>query len=299
MSNKAITWAYAQTGMKSGAKFVLVALADMADSANSCYPGVPELVSMTEMGASTVKKHLDVLIAGGWITRERRHRKDGSRTSNRYYLTMVTFQVDVPPDSDAGPEEDEPRAPEGTGDATSAPEIQEPDSGSWIPEANVSNLGGLSLDLSDPMSRIWGGILEPPVNPQIKDLKNSLSPADSEPSIEEWFERFWVAYPRHKNKKTAAAKFVIAARKTSPAVLVAAAIAFRDDPARNPDPQFNPYASTWLHQERWNDEPEPVVATPRKLTNVELNMLTFQKQYGGNDGPQADQRALESRIAHR
>jgi DNA-binding transcriptional ArsR family regulator len=88
MSNKAITWAYGQHGIKSGTKFVLVALADMADQQHSCYPSKAQLSDMTELSQSVVDEHLKKLRATGHITVEERRRRDGGTGSNRYYLQL-------------------------------------------------------------------------------------------------------------------------------------------------------------------------------------------------------------------
>ena len=88
MSNRAITWAYEQD-LASGAKFVLVALADGASNEDyTCYPGQETLARMTGQGARSVRRHLAELEAAGLIVRERRNRKNGSRTSDRYTLKV-------------------------------------------------------------------------------------------------------------------------------------------------------------------------------------------------------------------
>lgn len=70
------------------------------------------------------------------------------------------------------------------------------------------------------------------------------------------FDRFWSVYPR-KTAIGAARKAWPKALKTADAdAIVAGAIRYRDDPNR--DPSFTAHASTWLNQERWNDDPLPV-----------------------------------------
>lgn len=273
MSNRAITWAYARMNLKTGPKFVLVALADLADQDHSCFPGVAQLAEMTGAGESTVKAHLDVLFQAGYITRERRHRKDGSRTSNRYYLAVDAVVV--------------------------APEIQEPDSGPSSLD-QVQNPDGLSPESRRPKSEIWGGILEPPVNPQ-KEPKaltpNPLPLIHPGFTIDQFFEQFWQWYPRHEAKKPAREKFTIAARKVPPAQLVAAAIRYRDDPNRNQDPKLIPYASTWLHQERWADEIAAPATPPPKLSNAQKALaLAEEIRKGEHDAEIGTDRILGARV---
>lgn len=100
MSNEAITWAYAQP-ITTGAKFVLVALADMADEAHSCYPGQAKLAAMTGQGVRTVRRQLLELEVGGFLSRGRRFDAAGHRTSDRYVLPVgkeiPTGQIDRRP----------------------------------------------------------------------------------------------------------------------------------------------------------------------------------------------------------
>lgn len=95
MSNEALTWAFSREGIKAGPKFVLVSLADYADEAGSCYPSVPKISRRTGYSQSAVRVHLDTLIANDLMHEERRHRSDGSRSSNRYILHLA-------PDSGGG-----------------------------------------------------------------------------------------------------------------------------------------------------------------------------------------------------
>jgi len=100
MSNKAITWAYAQTGTEKLEKFVLVALADMADQDASCYPTNKTLSAMTGLawnaktGKGAVTGHIASLLRKGYITKEERRRRDGGQGSNRYYLQLDRVEDD-------------------------------------------------------------------------------------------------------------------------------------------------------------------------------------------------------------
>jgi hypothetical protein len=107
MSNRALTWAFEQAVEPAGAKFVLVALADGAgDEDYSCISGQERLARMTGQGVRTVRRHLDDLERAGLIVRERRKRKDGSRTSDRCFL-----QVGDPKYPDCPVVDDEPDTP--------------------------------------------------------------------------------------------------------------------------------------------------------------------------------------------
>lgn len=75
-----MTWAWGAV-LEPGPKFVLVALGDHAADHSgedwTCFPSLKRLTDMTGMSASTVKRHLAALEAGGWISRVRRRRADG------------------------------------------------------------------------------------------------------------------------------------------------------------------------------------------------------------------------------
>ena len=55
---EAMVWAFDQRLGDAGAKFVLVTLADMANGDCVCWPSVNELAKRTDMGESTVRRHL-------------------------------------------------------------------------------------------------------------------------------------------------------------------------------------------------------------------------------------------------
>lgn len=88
MSNSAITWAWKQK-VASGEKLVLVALADYAHpETHECWPGQNSISEMTGVSKRSVVRHLQALEALGLISRQRRHRQDGSRTSDCYVMNV-------------------------------------------------------------------------------------------------------------------------------------------------------------------------------------------------------------------
>lgn len=96
VSNKATSWAQSQTVGHTGAKFVLLVLADYADQEWSCFPSVKNLMAITEMGESSVRKALALLNAGGYIRVYGRKRTDGSQRSSRYQLLESGDQTPEP-----------------------------------------------------------------------------------------------------------------------------------------------------------------------------------------------------------
>lgn len=89
MSYKATGWAY-DLPLRGSAKPVLVALADFADEAGSCYPGQERLAQMTGLNERTIRRALTRLETLGLIRRERRTDARGHRKSDRYYLAIGT-----------------------------------------------------------------------------------------------------------------------------------------------------------------------------------------------------------------
>ena len=87
MSNKALHWAW-NLDLKTTDKFVLVALADMADESHSCFPGQQTLAQMVGASETTVRRSISRLSEMGLLTREERRNKSGYKTSDRYFLQL-------------------------------------------------------------------------------------------------------------------------------------------------------------------------------------------------------------------
>jgi pyocin large subunit-like protein len=85
MSHSATNWAW-QQDIPSSQKFVLVALADMADSQESCYPGQERIAQMTNVSLDTVQRAITALEKLGLLSRTARRNETGYRTSDRYQL---------------------------------------------------------------------------------------------------------------------------------------------------------------------------------------------------------------------
>ncbi|QWT24961.1 helix-turn-helix domain-containing protein [Subtercola sp. PAMC28395] len=92
MSYKATNWAY-DLPLTGSAKGVLVALADMADEENSCYPGQKKLADMTGRSQKTIERALKYLESVGLLERIHRHSANGWRTSDRYLLKLDVTEI--------------------------------------------------------------------------------------------------------------------------------------------------------------------------------------------------------------
>ena len=101
--------------------------------------------------------------------------------------------------------------------------------------------------------------------PQINNEKNQKTKQQKHaPAVPEWepemFERFWRAYPRHEDRKTAAAEW----DKLRPDLKLMRAMSSALDRAKTTDEWRRgvgiPYACRWLSKQRWLDEPNDLIA---------------------------------------
>jgi hypothetical protein len=69
------------------------------------------------------------------------------------------------------------------------------------------------------------------------------------------FIEFWNAYPRKLDKAAAFRAFKSALKRTKFEDILAGVIAYRNDPARNPD--FTKYPATWLNSDAWENAASP------------------------------------------
>ncbi|MFC5791985.1 hypothetical protein EDM22_12295 [Agromyces tardus] len=67
------------------------------------------------------------------------------------------------------------------------------------------------------------------------------------------FDEFYAIWPKKVNKPAARRAWDKAVTKCPAEEILAAAVAYRDNPGL-PEEQFIPYPATWLNGERWNDD---------------------------------------------
>lgn len=224
MSNRAITWAYAQKTGTPGRKLVLLKLADQANDDGYCWPSKQTIADDCEMNAKSVQRILrDLENELGLITIEARGRQHtGFSLSNGYYLNMSEGGTEDAPHPDKG----EPRVPQGE------PEVPQ----------------------GEPTMPTGGTEGAPLKNPQ-----STLNEPSKEPTAAEFFTEFWSAYPKRQGKVQAlkAMKSLnpdsdlrdtimqdLAARKERRAELDRRGIWY---------PAW-PNASTWINNRRWEDD---------------------------------------------
>lgn len=82
MSVQAITWALEQTCATATEKAVLLVVANYVGPDGTTFVGQETISEQACCSVKTVERALSAFEKAGWISRERRHRKDGSRTSD-------------------------------------------------------------------------------------------------------------------------------------------------------------------------------------------------------------------------
>lgn len=92
MSVEAITWGYQQECRTPVEKFVLVTVCNEADKSGVTFAGQARIAGACGATARTVSEHLGALEGRGVLARVRRHRPNGSRTSD--YIILAPGPVD-------------------------------------------------------------------------------------------------------------------------------------------------------------------------------------------------------------
>ncbi len=83
------------------------------------------------------------------------------------------------------------------------------------------------------------------------------------------FEQFWAAYPRKTGKGVARKAFAKAMRLTTlDTMLTALKWQRQQEQWVKQGGQFIPHPSTWLNQERWDDQPTQVPTLSEKTTRT-------------------------------
>jgi DNA-binding transcriptional regulator YhcF (GntR family) len=88
MSYSAMAWARAIKTGSPTVKAVLLAVANYADEEGICWPSQDQLAEDTELSRHSIMRAIEQLEEMDLLTRERRHRKDGSRTSDLIMLDL-------------------------------------------------------------------------------------------------------------------------------------------------------------------------------------------------------------------
>lgn len=274
MSFTATKWAW-RIELPPLQKAVLLALADLANGRFECWPGQRRLAEMTGYTDRSVRSALVELVSRGLVSRETRARSNGSRSSDRYTLHVdLALVPDVTQHGDeltaidasettepeqaftsegaegaSGTPSDTPQTPrkelpEGAEGASGGPRKELPGKGTSQKEPTQVNLVNARERASDPEPLDLS--LPTPSRSEQHSNENGSAPG---------FDDFWRAYPRRVGKRAAAAAWGRAVKRAAPETIIAAAEAYAADPNR--EPAFTAHPTTWLNQDRWDDEPLP------------------------------------------
>ena len=225
-------------GLKVGSaskKLVLLKLADNANDKGECWPSYQHIADQCEMSRRTAMRHVDSLCADGYLVKTSRKGPKGSST-NLYLLTLEGAKVSLAPSDNESPPSDTMSPPS---DTMSPPP---------------------SDTVSPGISHSFESVIEPVIEPAC-----ASGDAPAPDLYSEDFEKFWQAYPSKKGKKPAAVKFR-SLRKKNPSpefldfLIEDVKCRARGHEWVKENGRYVPMASTYLHQERWND-PAPNVAS--------------------------------------
>jgi hypothetical protein len=228
MAFEVMAWAVKQDVPNSGAKLVLLLLANHTNGhTGQCNPSQALLAKECSMGVSTLRRHLADLEEAGFISVVHQYAENMKRP-NQY---IVNFQT-----SPQTSTEDQNRA------------IDPPN---WRYSPSKS-------DVPLPPNRmIETGSKNTNRNSTVDQQGNPL------------FDVFWKAYPRKVSPSLAKKSF--AKLKVDEALLekIVKAVELQKKTVwKDKDQQYIPHPSTWLNNQRWEDEIAPLPSTGNSYNSL-------------------------------
>lgn len=113
-------------------------------------------------------------------------------------------------------------------------------------------------DVGEPVVGEPGPLLKTE-NEDCERSKNPPTPQGGEPvACPPGFATFWASYPKKQALPAARRAFKAAVKKASAIGIIEGLDRWLPYWQARNEPQFVPMASTWLNQERWNDQPDPL-----------------------------------------
>lgn len=85
-----------------------------------------------------------------------------------------------------------------------------------------------------------------------------LAPDPQEPTPEDWWDLFWQHYPRRVGKAKARTAFMAAVKRGTHPGQIVQGLAAQHAALSARETQYQPHPATWLHQQRWDDDPGAV-----------------------------------------
>ena len=93
MSIAALGWAIRHDEVVGSEKLTLIALADLADEHDECFPSVEYLSRIVGVKPRMIQRYLQRMIAAGLIERRDRKRSDGSQASSTFVMLRKCTEV--------------------------------------------------------------------------------------------------------------------------------------------------------------------------------------------------------------
>ena len=220
MGFKDAEWAYG-LDLPMREKVVLAAYAIRTDDgSHETFVGQSTVAEMIGCKSDYVLRALRVLEGLGIIERVRRSGKGGYRTSD-----LVRLNRSYPAHSQQGSQPTRPAAYMAVSGDLPSPQLPPTQ-----PTAGAKEIIQIDHPDDHPV---------PPISPVVV--------------VVDLFDDFYAAWPRKVAKPAARKAWDKAIQRAHPTVIVAAAIAYRDNPNIR-EKQFIPYPASWLNADGWNDE---------------------------------------------
>lgn len=196
----------------------------LAGTKAEAWPGYVYLGQLLGKSTDSIGRAMANLSDAGWVTIRRRY-LNGLRRSNAY-VVHATKQTEPRKDAVS----DTPQEC-GEGPCTDA----------------VADRESLEIDIEPLKDTARASSTE--------IAKTSTTPPKTAAGVE--FAYFWEHYPRKIAKPKAMLEYVRALRTTSARAILDGLDLWVPYWAARSEPEFIPHPATWLHQERWNDQPPP------------------------------------------
>lgn len=205
-------------------KLVLIKLADNANDQGECWPSYQYIADQCEISKRSVINHIDALIKSGLLRKEVRKGGAKGNVSNIYVIHFGS----------AGESLEVVR------------EIHHPSAGD-------------SLEVVQEIHPPSAGDAPPPSAGDAPRTSHSLEPVKEPKDLCVLFEKFWGSYPKKTNKQGALKSFNAAIKKQTLTPSEFTEMLISDVAERIKRNQFGfdrLHATTYLNNERWNDEHE-------------------------------------------
>jgi hypothetical protein len=249
MSARAVAWVLSVKLRDSTRKLVLVGLADHANlDGTAAFPSQATLADYAECSVRQVRRHLACLLDDGWIVHGDQELVKHYRADRRPVVYDLNY------------------------DRTSTSRRFDDGRTSDVATGGHAEPERADIAMSDKPS------LEPSIEPS-----SALIPTDATTGavvqivvgdrvIRDYFDDFWTVYPRKVGKPAARRAWNGAVKRAAVIDIAEGLRRWVEHWRAENRPEFIPHPSTWLNQDRWDDEPTPA-SKPRSKTASTLDAL--------------------------